>query len=127
MSDRDNLTEKEKEALHELQLGKENIRKAYGDLLEFHHEVGRGMNHIKRSSDILSEEGKDEQAEKLADVVPMNVMNDFWTWELTDRFEDGLLKEVLDVDSEIRENLVDGERHINEKEMEEYRKENYWD
>lgn len=127
MGKKDNLTEKEKEALHELQLGKENIRKAYGQLLEFHHNIGRGMNHIKQAADLFREAGRDEQAEKVGSVVPMNIMEDFWSWKLTDRFEDGLLKDVLDVDSEVRENLANGERHINEKQMEKERKEDYWD
>lgn len=127
MSEKNDLSDTEKEALHQLQLGKENIRQAYGQLLEFHHNIGRGMNHIKKASDLLEEGGREDEAKEVSDVVPMNVMEDFWSWKLTDRFEDGMLNDVLEADSEVRENLADGERHINEKEMEQKRKEDYWD
>lgn len=127
MSEKNNLSDTEKEALHQLQLGKENIRKAYGQLLEFHHNTGRGMNHMKEAADLLEEAGRKDEAEKVGDLVPANVMDDFWTWELTDQFEDGMLKDVLETDSEVRGSLADGDRHINEKEMEKERKENYWD
>ena len=127
MSENDELTETEIEALHELQLGKENIRKGYGKLLDFHHNIGRGINHFKKASELLDEAEKNEESKKVKDVIPENAIEDYWTWELVDKFEDKMLKHVLDVDSSVRDELADGERHINEKKMEEQRKDMYWD
>lgn len=127
MSDNNNLSDKEKKALHELQLGKEKVRKGYGKLLEFHHNIGDGMNHFNKATDLLEEAGREEEAEKLGKIVPENVVEDYWTWKLTDKFEDGLLSDVLETDSAIREKMVDGERHVYEEEIEEKRKEEYWD
>lgn len=120
------LTDEEKEALHQLQLGKENIRKAYGKLLGFHHDIGSGMNHFQKAADIL-EDADREESEVIADIVPEDAVDECWTWEIVDKFEDGLLRDVLNADSSVREKMVDGERHINEYEMETRRKREYWD
>lgn len=127
MGDNSNLTEKEIEALHQLQLGKEHIRKAYGQLLGCHHEVGRGMNKIKKATEILEDCEREDLSEEVGSIVPANATSDRWTWEIVDDFEDNLLEDVLKTDKEVREELADGQRHINEEQMENMRKSSFWD
>ncbi|ELZ20152.1 hypothetical protein C477_07031 [Haloterrigena salina JCM 13891] len=45
------LSDVEADALHELQLGIEYVHRAYGTLLEFHHELGHAMDRMGDAED----------------------------------------------------------------------------
>lgn len=114
------LSETELEALHELQLGKENLHKAHGNLIKFHHKIGRGMGHYDTAVDLLREEGHDDLADNLQNGMAMGVIEGRWSWSIVDEFEEFFLPTNLDAEADIRTELTDDsrERHINERLLE---------
>lgn len=111
-----NLTEAEQEALHELQLGVENLYRGYGSLLDFHHAIGRGMDHLHDAEEILRTAGHESRANMLRDnVLPTGVFKDRWSYEIVESFERELLTEVSGFEQAVRDDLADGREHITER------------
>jgi len=110
------LTEEERQALHELQLGVENLYRGYGSLLDFHHAIGRGMDHLHDAEEILREAGHEERADMLRDeALPTGVLEDKWTYEIVESFEREFLTEVSGFEQDVRDELADGREHIMER------------
>lgn len=118
MSTLDDLSETERQALHELQLGLEHAHRGFGALLECHHEIGNGMDHLEEARTLLQEAGHDEYADRLRDdLLPAGVFDDNWTYELVEAFHDGFLTDVDDFEGTVREDLAGGKQHVSEREM----------
>lgn len=110
------LSETEESALHELQLGIEYVHRAYGNLLEFHHELGHAMDRIGDAEDELREAGHGELADRLRDDhLPAGAISGRWTYELVEEFSDGFLEDVDAFEGEVREELADGVGHVTER------------
>ncbi len=110
------LTETEREALHELALGLENVHRGYGALVACHHYVGRGMNHFDRARELLRSAGHDEPADRLRDeILPAGLFEDRWTYELVDDAREGFLRDVTDFEAAVRADLADGRSHVAER------------
>lgn len=110
------LEDAEQEALHELRLGIEHVYRGYGHLLAFHHQVGRGMDRFARARDLLREAGHDEFADRLRDdLLPAGVVDDAWSYELVEAFEDDFLAETTAFERGVRAALVEGEDHVTER------------
>ncbi|MFC6836968.1 hypothetical protein [Halomarina ordinaria] len=114
----DDLSETEREALHELTLGLEHIYRGYGDLLSCHHRIGGGMDHLHDAEELLREAGHTEFADALRDEhLPAGAIEDMWTYELVDTFRENFLADVTTFEERVREDLADGERHVTEREQ----------
>ncbi|WP_435349022.1 hypothetical protein [Haloarchaeobius sp. HRN-SO-5] len=112
----DELTDEEEEALHELQLGIENLYRGYGSLLEFHHTIGHGMDHLHDAEEMLREAGHEETADRLRDeVLPAGVFEDRWSYEVVESFKRDFLADVADFEEQTREELAGGREHITER------------
>ena len=110
------LTEAEQQALHELQLGVENLYRGYGSLLDFHHAIGRGMDHLHDAEEVLREAGHEKRADMLRDeTLPTGVLEDKWTYEIVESFGREFLAEVSGFEQDVREELADGTEHITER------------
>ncbi len=110
------LTEEEQAALHELQLGVENLYRGYGRLLDFHHAIGRGMDHLHEAEAILRAAGHEERANLLRDeVLPIGVFDDKWSYEIVEAFQREFLTEVSGFERDVRGDLADGREHITER------------
>lgn len=120
------LTDEEIEALHHLQLGREHLLRSRGALIEFHHELGRAMDHYEDAKDLFNEADREELAEELYDPTSKGPIEGMWSSELVEEITDFFFTEVLEVESEIRDELADGERHINEGQMERGRRERWY-
>ncbi|MFB6155230.1 MAG: hypothetical protein ABEJ22_04995 [Haloferacaceae archaeon] len=119
MSDETNLTEEERQALHEIEVGTEWFHRAHGHLVAFHHAVGHGMDHLEAARRSLRAAGHDELASDLrTDLLPRGVVDDRWSYDLLESFQAGLLADVLDYEELSRERLADGERHVAERAQE---------
>jgi len=117
-SDTGEPTDEEKQALHKLQLGIENLYRGHGSLIEFHHTVGRGMDHLHDAEEMLREAGHERLADGLRDeALPAGVFGGTWTYELVDAFEGEFLADVTGFEQQIRDELADGQRHITEREQ----------
>lgn len=118
MSTVDDLSETERQALHELQLGVEHAHRGFGALLECHHEIGNGMDHLENARSLLREAGHEEYADRLRDdLLPAGVFDDNWTYELVEAFHDGFLTDVDDFEGEVRSDLAGGEKHVTERDQ----------
>mgnify|MGYP000507147289 CR=1 FL=1 len=120
MDTADTLTETEREALHELQLGVEHAHRGFGALLECHHEIGNGMDHLEEARALLAAAGHDEFADRLRDdLLPAGVFDERWTYELVEAFHDGFLDTIDEFEGTVRGDLADGAQHISERRMHE--------
>ena len=118
MSTASDLSETERQALHELQLGVEHAHRGFGALLECHHEIGNGMDHLEEARSLFREAGHDEFADELRDdLLPAGVFEDNWTYELVEAFRDGFLDDVDAFETCVRDDLADGKQHISERAM----------
>ena len=114
--DPEDLSEAEREALHEIQLGIEHIYRGFGDLLDCHHEVGNGMDHFDAAMRKLRNAGHDEYADRLRDeILPGGAFGDRWTYELVESFREGMLAETTAFEETVREDLADGTEHVSER------------
>jgi hypothetical protein len=112
------LSDTDREALHELQLGIEQIYRGYGSLLEFHHTIGRGMDHLDDAEAALRKAGHEEIADRIRDEqLPAGLFEGTWTYELVEAFERDFLGDVTSFEADVREQLADGHRHITEREQ----------
>jgi hypothetical protein len=115
-SSEEDLTDAERELLHDLQLALEHIYRGYGALLEYHHEIGHGMDKLDSTESKLREAGYEELADRLRDkYLPSGAIDDRWTYELVEAFQQGFLTDVTGFESAVRELLADGEQHIIEQ------------
>ncbi|WP_152039789.1 hypothetical protein [Salinigranum salinum] len=110
------LTDSERTALHELQLGVEGVHRAYGHLLAFHHAIGRSMDHFAAAEPQLREAGHEEHADAIRDChLPAGVIDDHWSYELVEGFEQGFLADVTAFDAAVRADLAGGRSHVAER------------
>jgi len=110
------LSDAEQAALHELQLGIEHVHRAYGTLLEFHHELGHAMDRMSDAEDRLREAGHEEWADALRDDhLPAGAVSDQWTFELVEEFSGEFLEEVDTFETEVRDELAGGIDHVTER------------
>jgi hypothetical protein len=110
------LSDAEEDALHELQLGMEYVHRAYGSLLQFHHELGHAMDRMADAEDLLREAGHEEWANRMRDDhLPAGAISDQWTFELVEEFSTAFLEDVDDFETEVREELADGVGHVTER------------
>jgi hypothetical protein len=117
------LTETEVEALHEVELGVENLHRAHGHLVSFHHATGRAMDHLAEAERLLREAGHDEYADALRDEhLPRGVVGGRdggrWSYAVLEDFQDRFLAGVLAYGDGIHEALAGGQRHVAERRQE---------
>jgi hypothetical protein len=114
--DGEELSETERAALHDLELGLEHVTRGFGALVTFHHQLGRGMDRFERARAGLREAGHDELADRLRDeVLPAGAVEDQWTYELVGEFREGFLSAVTALEVDARESLADGRHHLTER------------
>ncbi|MFD1563383.1 hypothetical protein ACFR99_07470 [Haloarchaeobius amylolyticus] len=114
------LSERELEALHEVELGLEWAQRAQGYLLEFHHATGHGMDHLYRAETHLRATGHDDLADTIRDdLLPHGVVDeDRWSYDILETFQESLLVETRALEHRVRQELADGQRHVRERKQE---------
>lgn len=116
----DTVSETERQALHEVELGLEWVQRAQGVLLEFHHATGHAMDHLDRAETHLRAAGYDELADDLrTSVLPHGVVDDDrWSYDVVETFQGTILAEIDDFERRVRHDLADGRRHVAERHQE---------
>jgi hypothetical protein len=126
--DNSELTEREREALHEVELGVEHLHRAHGHLVSFHHSTGRAMDHLSAAEDMLREAGHDALADRLRDehlprgVVPPcdgdEATAGRWSYDILEKFQETFLDDVVAFGDRVSEHVADGRRHVAERRQE---------
>ena len=99
------------------------IERARGHLYEFHHLVGHADELFGDAADQLRAAGHPQAAELVeAEVVGRNVIEGRWTFQVVEEFDERYHRPVEAVERRVRDELVDGRRHVFEAEMKERRR-----
>lgn len=120
MADQDNsdLSAAEMEALHDIQHATEHIYQGFGNLIAFHHKVGRAMDKLAVAEALLREAGHDEYADELREKhLPSGAVDDMWTYEVVETVRHGFLADITDFDDRVRMELAGGNHHVTERDQ----------
>ncbi len=108
----------EKKALYEIQHATEHIYQGFGNLIAFHHSIGRAMDKLADAEKLLRDAGHDAYADELREKhLPSGAVDDLWTYEVIETFRHGFLSDITDFDARVRGDLADGSHHITEREQ----------
>jgi len=116
----DDLTDTEVEALHEVELGVEWLRRAHGGLVAFHHNTGHAMEHLAEAEQLLRESGHVDLADEIRDDhLPRGVVDeDRWSYDVLSSFEREFMADVSGLADRTRADLADGRHHVAERRQE---------
>ncbi|WP_136716682.1 hypothetical protein [Halorientalis salina] len=114
------ISEGEREALHQVELGLEWLHRAHGHLVEFHHNTGHAMDHLAEAEGLLRDCGFDDLADALRDeYLPRGVIDDDrWSYDVLESFQAEFLDDIRAFEAETRERVADGQRHVAERAQE---------
>jgi hypothetical protein len=118
--DEHELSESERSALHQVELGIEWLHRAHGALVEFHHNTGHAMDYFARAEELFREAENEALADALRDEhLPRGVVDgDRWSYDLLEDFDEGFLCEMVDFEESARQSVSDGQRHVAERAQE---------
>lgn len=121
------LSDIERDALHEVELGIEHLHRAHGHLVAFHHSTGRAMDRLAASEDLLREAGFSDAADTLRDeylhrgVIECGDRDNptnWWSYEVLENYENVFLDDMVAFGQSVREEIAGGLRHAHEREQE---------
>ena len=114
------LDDRDREALHELELGLEWLHRANGHLVAFHHNIGHAADHLAEAERLFREAGRDGPANVLRDdLLPMGVIDEQrWSYDVLEGFQDGIFADSMEFEASVRERLAGGRRHVTERRQE---------
>jgi len=111
------------EALGKLSEALEVVEDARGSLYRFHRLTGTADLTLGEAVQQLRHAGHEDLAEKIErELLGRNVLQDRWTFQIMEEYDDGYYALFKDLEREAREQLVDGRRHLFEAEMKEDRR-----
>lgn len=122
----EDLTETELSALHEVELATEHLHRAHGHLVAFHHSVGRAMNHLAASEELLRAAGYDDYAAAVRDeYLPRGVIEGRhaddrgrWSYDVLETYEAVFLEDVVAFGEAVCDEIAGGLRHAHERRQE---------
>lgn len=113
------------EALGRLSEALEWVERARGRLYDFHQMSGHADLLLGEAVDMLDAAGHHEIATRLqAEMVGRNVIEGRWTFQLVEEYDDAYWEPFRTAEAAVRNELVEGRRHIFESEMKDERRTN---
>jgi hypothetical protein len=101
----------------------ETLERARGHLYTFHQLIGETDFKLDEALELLRETGADELADRLSgDLIGRNVLGGRWTFQIMEEFDDGYWSAFRAHERAVREELMDGRRHVYEAELKEQRR-----
>ncbi|SHK73165.1 hypothetical protein SAMN05443637_11136 [Pseudonocardia thermophila] len=101
----------------------EYLERVRGHLYSFHQLIGRCDLLLDDVVDGLRAAGRDDLADRVQDeVLGRNVLAGRWTFQIVEEFDEGYYAAFRDMEREVREQTLDGRRHVFEAEMEQRRR-----
>ena len=99
------------------------VERARGHLYSFHQLIGRADFLAEEAADQLDDAGHPELAKQVrTEIVGRNVLHGRWTFQIVEDFDDGYWQPLHDTESAVRNQLLDGKRHVYEAELKELRR-----
>ena len=122
------LTQAERDALHEVDLGIERLHRAHGHLVAFHHNTGRGMEHLSAAEVGFRRAGHLDLANSHRDeylprgVTRVSESDDptegIWSYAILEGFQSSFLDDILAFGETVHSQVANGVRHLNERKQE---------
>jgi len=101
----------------------ETTDRARGHLYSFHQLTGSADLQLGEACDLLRKSGQTELAERIErDLVGRNVIEDRWTFQIVEDYDDGYWATFRALEKEARDTLTGGRRHLHEAAMKEDRR-----
>ncbi len=111
------------EAVGKLSEALEWIERARGHLYEFHQMSGHADLTVGEAVEELRDAGHEALADRLeTELVGRNVIEGRWTFQVVEEYDDGYWSVARDLEREVRDELVEGRRHLFEARMKEDRR-----
>jgi hypothetical protein len=111
------------EAVGKVSEALEVIEDARGQLFNFHRKIGMADLALGEAVQMLRDAGHREVADRLdTDLVGRNILAGRWTFQIIEEFEDGYYAAFKEHERAVREQLMDGRRHVFEAEMKQDRR-----
>jgi hypothetical protein len=99
------------------------LERAKGALYDFHQMFGHLDQMMGEAADMLRDAGHGQSADLIdREIVGRNVLDGRWTFQIVEEFDDGYYQPVTAIERRIRNELVEGRRHIFEAEMKQRRR-----
>ena len=99
------------------------VERARGRLYDFHQMMGHVDLQLGEAADALAEAGHDELAARLRrEMVGRNVIDGRWTFQIVEEFDDLYWGPMREAERRVRDELMDGRRHVFESEMKDDRR-----
>ncbi|CAN7357330.1 hypothetical protein [Mycolicibacterium frederiksbergense] len=111
------------EAVGKVSEALEYVERARGHLYSFHQLMGHADLLLGEAADALRDAGHEGIADRLTeDMVGRNVIRGRWTFQVVEEFDDVYWSRLRDHEKKVRDELMDGKRHVFEAEMKEDRR-----
>lgn len=99
------------------------IERVRGHLFELHQLVGRADFIFEEAAKSLRKAGHSEQANLLEqEVIGRNLLPGRWTFQIVEEFDETYYQPVKRAEESIRNDLLQGKRHVFESELKEKRR-----
>jgi hypothetical protein len=111
------------EAVGKISEALEWIERARGRLYDFHQMIGRADFLLEDGAQMLEGSGATELAEAVrVEAIGRNVLDGRWTFQIVEEFEDVYHRHLRALDDRVRDELMNGRRHVYEAELKERRR-----
>jgi hypothetical protein len=111
------------EAVGRLTEALETVERARGHLYSFHQLTGEADFKVGDAVDQLRAAGHAEIADRIErEIVGRNVLPGRWTFQVVEEYDDVYWSAVRAAEQAVRDELVDGRRHLAEAKMKEQRR-----
>jgi len=111
------------EAVGKVSEALEYVERARGHLYSFHQLMGHADLLLGEAADALHAAGHTGIAGRLTeDMVGRNVIRGRWTFQVVEEFDDDYWSRLRAHEKQVRDELMDGKRHVFEAEMKERRR-----
>ncbi|WP_137149161.1 hypothetical protein [Mycolicibacterium sp. CR10] len=101
----------------------EFVERARGHLYSFHQLMGHADLLLGEACEALRTAGHGAVADRLeTDMVGRNVLEGRWTFQMVEEFDDNYWSRFREHESQVRDELLEGARHLHEARMKERRR-----
>lgn len=111
------------DAVGKLTAALEMVEEARGRLYGFHRLTGHADNDLLDALDALEDAGHGELAEQMrTDLLGKNVVSRRWTFQIIEDYDDSYWQPFRAWEQRVREELLEGRRHVYEARLKEERR-----